>query len=232
MFEIKDSDSPNIKALKEEFNIAIERQVYDENTLNVVYKIVKIINDLTLDIINCPNSIDDILNLVKRIIINVPITAIDLIKDETIKRFGEIVYKRYYGLIVENNNDPNNLVVYNSYAYNILYNIEYFVNTKKTNKLKYPINVYPHRVYIIVDNILTNKYITKCYIKDTQFYYNSIVNLDCIRVYYKKQNIDSVFAIKNTSPKYKALCAFYEVPIYIDNEMKEIDLKQFKRTKK
>lgn len=229
MFNIEDSDKPDIKTLKEELNIAIERQTYDENTLNVVYKIVKTIDDSKLDIINCPNSLDDILNLVGRIIRNTPITSINLTKDEIIKRFGKNVYKRYDGLVVENNENINKPIVYNNYAYNIYYNTEYFVSTKIIRKLKYSISVRPCNIYIIENNILTNKYIKKCYIKGTEFYSNSIVNLNCIRVYYKKHNMDSVFAIKNTSPKYKALCAFYEVPIYIDNEMEEIDLKQFKK---
>ena len=115
--------------------------------------------------------------------------------------------------------------IYNEWAFNILirkeYDDEFGIEIKKEPEIK-DCN---HIVYISKGGIITGEYIKDCIIRPElkgKFTLQSIPNIPVSAIKYKKEDMvyDTFYAVDHREPKLKILQKFYEVPIYIDEDMK------------
>lgn len=127
-----------------------------------------------------------------------------------------------------------NGVVYNQNAYKITTRACYSEDLKCIlNTIVDTLDSNP-RLYIYKGGVITGKYIEKCIIREEVvdkhlFSIQSVVNIPVSSVIRKNEKY---FIVDHREPKLKVLREFYDVPIYLDEEVAnyKIDIRKYKKS--
>lgn len=231
MFDIKPTDAGLTLTLKKEANIKLA-SIKDEYEKFNYYTLCENVLAVTTAIDNTdPQDDDDVNNILSMLntIWHKGILSPLTLKDDEFELEYEGVYrnKRYYHIVkIEND-------IFNTHAYKVSVRKSYD-NTSKSETKKIPIYSFPaDRLYIYKGGRVTGEYIYDCKIRQEfidkhLFTIQSIVNIPVSTIELKGKTI---CIVDFREPKLKVLKQFYDCPIKIDTDIKDlnIDIRKYKK---
>lgn len=234
-FELKHDDIEIISIFKREANIVLASLENDKTKQAITYKAYQYVLHILTELYNInpafETNIDFILNSITKIRKDGLLSALTLNDDEFDNHLKSFKINKRYGAIWKDNKG----IIYNSRAYNIYVRAEYDHINKIQRKRNPELIEESDIIYLSKGGVITGEYINTCIIpkhivEKHCFTIQSIVNIPVAVIY---NDNDYIYCVDHREPKLKSLMDFYEIPIYIDNSIKQYkyNIRNYKKIK-
>lgn len=234
-FELKHDDIEIISIFKREANIVLASLKNDKTKQAVTYKAYQDTLHILTELYNVDpffeTNVDFILNSIIKIRKDGLLSELTLNDNEFDDHLQSFKINKRYGAIWKDNKG----IIYNSRAYNIYVRAEYDHVNKIQRQRNPELIEESDRIYLSKGGVITGEYIENCIIpkhivEKHYFTIQSIVNIPVSVIY----NDDKyIYCVDHREPKLKILMHFYEVPIYVDDFVKQYkyNIRNYKKIK-